>query len=126
LRGSGEFITDPSVSNANEYLHEAQISFVIIGLDEWVWTAYCCTERHFGSEETIEFYSRRGYDAPSGGAIPTHYPIWNPREYFLFLLSLRTKQITKEWSNVVETLEGRLQYHVSQRQCPMSGFTDRW
>ena len=122
LRRSGKFIKNRSVPNTNEYLYEAQISFVIVGLDEWVWTAYCCIERHFGSEETIEFYSRRGYGAPSGGAIPTHYPVWNPREYFLFILSLRIQQITKEWTNVVGALEERLQYHVRQTTCRLRGY----
>ena len=109
LRRSGPLFPD---SNPNEFLHEAQISFVIIGLDEWVWTAYCLTETYFGSEESIEYYYRRGYDAPSGGAKPMHYPIWNPREYFLFILASRIRQSRQEWFNAVRTLEARIQYHV--------------
>ena len=85
---------------------------VVIGYDEWHWTAYCCADTYFGSEETIQLYHERGLDAPSGGARPTHYPVWNPREYFLFILSRRTKQVTKEWGNVVNTLEDRLRYYV--------------
>ena len=97
----------------SEYLYEAQISVLVTGVDEWFWTTYCLVETYFGSEETIDFYHERNLDAPTGGLKPTHYPVWNPREYFLLVLSRRFKQITKEWSNVVSTLDGRLQYHVS-------------
>ena len=116
LRRSGPLFPD---SNPNEFLYEAQISFVIVGLDEWVWTAYCLTETYFGSEESIEYYYRRGYDAPSGGAKPMHYPIWNPREYFLFILSSRIHQLWKEWFNAVRTLEDRIQYHVKLKTAHM-------
>lgn len=118
LRRSGPLFPD---SNPNEFLHEAQISFVIIGLDEWVWTAYCLTETYFGSEESIEYYYPRGYDAPSGGAKPMHYPIWNPREYFLLILSSRIRQSTQEWFNTVRTLEARIQYHVKFKTAHMCG-----
>ncbi|KAL8723308.1 MAG: hypothetical protein Q9225_000360 [Loekoesia sp. 1 TL-2023] len=110
LRRCGRFVSSRLPLNSPEYLYEAQISVVIVGLDEWVWTAYCCTETYFGSEETIEFYHERGLDAPLGGARPTHYPIWNPREYFLLVFTSRMNQITKEWSNLVIALEERFQY----------------
>lgn len=122
LRRCGKFIPGRSASSLPECLYEAQISVVIVGVDEWVWTAYCCTENYFGSEETVQFYHERGLDAPSGGARPTHYPVWNPREYFLFILALRVNQITKEWSNTVIALEERLQYHV--RDGPSSALVD--
>ena len=109
LRRSGSLFPD---SDPNEFLYEAQISFVIVGLDEGVWTAYCRTETYFGSEESIECYYQRGHDAPSGGVKPMHYPVWNPREYFLLILSSRIRQSTQEWFNTVRTLEARIQYHV--------------
>ena len=108
------FISKDPAANVTEHLYEAQISVVIIGVDEWAWTSYCCTETYFGSEESVQFYHSRGLDASSGGAKPTHYPVWNPREYFLFVLSLQVNQITKEWSNIVTTLEERLQPYVSR------------
>lgn len=113
IRRSGTFIPNRSEPCLPEFFYEAQISFIIVGLDDWVWTGYCFTETHFGSEESIDFYYGRGYDAPSGGAKPAHYPAWNPREYFLLILSLRVKQVTREWSNVVLALEERLHYHVA-------------
>ena len=113
LRRCGKFIPSHLTPSSPECLYEAQISVVIVGIDEWVWTTYCCTETYFGSEETVDFYHMRGLDAPLGGARPTHYPVWNPREYFLLVLASRMNQITKEWSNLVTALEERMQYHVS-------------
>ena len=112
LRRCGTFISDQITLSTCEFLYEAQISFVIVGIDEWVWTAYCCTERYFGSEESIDFYYERSLDAPTGGTKPRHFPLWNPREYYLFILSLRIQQVTKEWSNLVQALEERLRFHV--------------
>ncbi len=58
------------------------------------------------------YYYEYDLDAPTGGEKSTNYPIWNPREYFLLILSCRVRQITKEWSNIMDALEDRLRYHV--------------
>ena len=112
LRRCAKFIPNQSGNDSSDFLYQAQISLIIVGIDEWVCTAYCCTETYFGSEESIDFYFERGLDAPAGGTKTRHFPLWNPREYFLFILSLRVNQITKEWNNVVEVLEERLYFHV--------------
>ena len=44
LRRCRKFIFSRPASSLPESLHEAQVSVVIVGVDEWVWTAYCCTE----------------------------------------------------------------------------------
>ena len=87
---------------------------LVTGVDEWFWTAYFCAETYFGSEESIHYYTDNQYDALTGGEKSLLYPVWNPREYFLSILSRRLKQVTKEWSNVVETLQDRLRLHVSE------------
>ena len=87
---------------------------LVTGFDEWFWTAYCCAETYFGSEESIQYYTDNQLDALTGGEKSMLYPVWNPREYFLSILSRRLKQVTKEWSNVVETLQDRLRLHVSE------------
>ena len=85
---------------------------LITGVDEWFWTAYCCTDTYFGSEETIQFYHERKLDAPTGGSKSNMHPSWDPREYFLLVLSRRLGQVTKEWGNVINAFEGRLHHHV--------------
>lgn len=79
---------------------------------EWVWTAYCCAETYFGGEESVEYYYKNQLDALTGGETSSHSPIWNPREYFLSVLSRRLKQVTKEWSNTVEAVEHCLRTYV--------------
>ena len=102
-----------------EYLYEAQISLLVTGVDEWYWTAYCCTEVYFSSEEKMQYYHDHGLDAPSGGERPAHSPVWNPREYFLFILSRRFRQVTKEYQNLVVALEERLEMQVSKHPAEM-------
>ena len=112
LRRYGRFLTKRTVEGVSEFLYEAQISVLVTGTDEWFWTAYCCADTFFGSEETMQFYYNRRIDAPTGGLKSKIYPVWNPREYFLLVLSRRFRQVTTEWANVLNALEGRLQYHV--------------
>ncbi|KAK0113336.1 hypothetical protein ONS96_014201 [Cadophora gregata f. sp. sojae] len=35
-------------------IHEAQVSIMVIGLDDWFWTAYCFSDVYFKSEEHTE------------------------------------------------------------------------
>ena len=117
LRRSGEFFCRRLGSR--EHLYEAQISVLVTGVDEWFWTAYCFADTYFGSDESIQYYHKNKLDALAGGEKSARFPVWNPREYFLSILSRRLKQVTKEWSNVIEALEMRLRSYVGP------SFTDR-
>lgn len=112
LRRCGKFVSSSMISGLSENLYEAQISVLVTGVDEWFWTAYCFAETFFGSEESIHYYHENQLDALTGGEKSARSPVWNPREYFLSILSRRLKQVTKEWSNVVEALEERLRVYV--------------
>lgn len=94
------------------FCYDAQISFLITGVDEWLWTAYCCVDMFFGSEQDPETYYIREVDGPSGGERSEDYPTWNPREYFMLVLSQRVTQITREWENVLYELCSRLEVYV--------------
>ena len=77
---------------------------LITGIAEWFWTAYCCIDTYFGNESTIQAHHESKHDALIGGSQRARwYPIWNPREYFLFILSSRFRQITREWDVVIST-----------------------
>ena len=94
-------------------MYESQISLLITGIDEWFWSAYLCLDTFFEGRENVSFYHSHHYDALIGGALrPNKFPIWNPREYFLFTFSRRFTQVTKEWASIVRKLEGRLSIHV--------------
>lgn len=101
-----------SSSGEYDFLHEAQVSVVVTGVDEWFWTAYCCVDCFFGSGKEIDYYFKRWLDPLTGGEKDIRYPYWNPREYFLLILSRRMHQITIEWCNLIDALEDQLQHHV--------------
>ena len=113
LRRCGEFATNHQNSGVTEYIYEAQISVLVTGIDEWFWTACCCIDTYFDAENTMRSYYESSHDAFIGGRErPGWLPVWNPRDYFLLILSHRFRQVTKEWGVVVRTLEDRLQIHV--------------
>jgi hypothetical protein len=105
-----EMETTPAPNDS--FYHQAQISFLLTGVDEWHWTAYCCVDRFFGSEKNPDWYLSQGFDGPSAGGRDESLPLWNPREYFLFVCDRRFSQVTKEWSNVILKLESRLDEYV--------------
>lgn len=113
IRRSNEFSVKALSPRGKEYLCEAQISVLVTGIDEWFWTAYCCVDTYFGSEGKVQYYHDEHLDAPSGGERFARYPIWNPRGYFLDILSRRFRQATKEWTIVVRALEDRLKFQVN-------------
>ncbi|KAL4904774.1 hypothetical protein BDW74DRAFT_21820 [Aspergillus multicolor] len=113
-RRKGEFQASFSTCTGDEkeFFHEAQISVLLVGIDEWVWTLYCLVERHYSETgpEDVKKYIQSGMDAPSGQGINYSMPIWNPREYFLLVLSRRMSEVRSEWSNLVQTLETRFEF----------------
>lgn len=112
LRRCGKFEPIGTNTGDPEYLYEAQTSVMVTGFDEWFWTTYCCVETYFENKESIQFYHDTNMDAPTGAARPTNLPVWNPRQYYLLILSRRMGQMTKEWANIVNTFDKRLQYYV--------------
>lgn len=95
------------------YYHDAQTSFFVTGTSDWQWTAYCLVDTFFGGEQSAEEYVRRRQDGPSGGARHDAEPCWDPREYFLLVLSQRILQISQEWGNFFTVLMSRLDLYAS-------------
>jgi hypothetical protein len=114
LRHSYSMIKPLDGSFENLIYYDAQTSFQITGVDEWRWTAYCLVDTFFQGEQDAETYLKQERDGPSGGLRHASQPCWNPREYFLLVLSQRIKQITKEWGNVLSVLMEHLDSYV----CP--------
>lgn len=102
------------------YYYEAQISFLMIGVDEWFWTTYCCVDTFFGSETGREAYLNPHCptDAASGGSLLQKYPVWNPRQYFLAVLSRRMLQARYEWTTLVECYINRLSTYERSFEMP--------
>ena len=112
LRQRHEMLKYNDSSGENMFYYEAQVAFLMTGYDEWHWTAYCCVDTFFGSEQTVTDYLRRQNDGPSGGAMELDRQIWNPRQYFLRVFSERLAQATREWRNITSALDDRLNSHV--------------
>ena len=94
------------------FYYEAEISFLITGVDEWHWTAYCCVDTFFDGELEPDWYWENHFDGPIGGSRQEFQPVWNPREYFLLVFSRRMSQATREWKNLTDVLNSRLNTYV--------------
>jgi hypothetical protein len=113
VRQSYSMIKPMGDFSANElFYYDAQVSFLVIGIDETHWSAYCIVDTFLGSDQGTNAYFMRKEDGPSGGARSESQPCWNPREYFLLVLSQRIKQSTREWGNMISTLMERLDVYV--------------
>ena len=94
------------------YYYEAQISILVTGVNEWFWTSYCVVDTYFDSERIGYVDGSNPRDAASGGGMLSEHPNWNPREYFLIVVSRRLMQSTREWSSLVKIFIQRLNNYV--------------
>ncbi|KFZ18425.1 hypothetical protein V501_01227 [Pseudogymnoascus sp. VKM F-4519 (FW-2642)] len=101
---------DSNPTDRHYWLHEAQISIVVTGVNNWVWTAYGFVDTYFGSKGTVEDYDklkgRHGEreDPLAAGRLNGGEPIWTPREYFLRVVQSRIRKVLKEWNRIVRTV----------------------
>lgn len=102
--------------DAKEYYHESTNSFMIIGVDEWLWTALCFVEGFYDPKRDVrEFFTlARPLDPCIGGLKFMEWPIWNPREYFLTVLTRRLRQAAREWATLIQVFEGRMRDYEEQ------------
>ena len=99
-------IANEPVNEEDDYIHEAQLSVMVTGLDHWFWTAYCFSDIYFKDQDHIEQLSTLArplnpLDPHSCGKFSLNQPIWDPRHYFLRTLSCRMEQVKQEWNNTV-------------------------
>lgn len=99
------------------HYYDAQTSFFLTGTSDRQWTAYCLVDTFFGGEQSAEDYMLRRQDGPSGGARDQTEPCWDPREYFLLVLSQRFLQVSREWGNFFAVLMARLDAYASNHGC---------
>lgn len=97
---------DEGVSGLSGYLYEAQTSFIITGLRNWLWTAYCFAENFFDPELKGGSYLRdvgpeSRSDAFRNGSLIAADQFRDPRQYFLVLLRAHMEHVNREWGRVV-------------------------
>ena len=92
--------------------HQSKTSFLVTGIDEWLWTAYCFVDNFYGADTYSKDCVDSRLDPASGGSLWLDQPVWNPRQYFLVVLSRRIKQATWEWQALVDCFIDRLDQYV--------------
>lgn len=105
----------PSRGEDTEYCYEVQISVLITGIDDWVWTSYCLVETYHGGEPSNKEYLNSAYptEPATAGSKHLEYPIWNPREFFLCVLKRRIAQAVGEYRVLNDELIDRMNDYVS-------------
>ncbi|GES59948.1 tumor suppressor protein, LOH1CR12 [Aspergillus terreus] len=107
-----------------ECIYEAQMSLIVFGVDEFSWTAYFFVDTYYSKQDSTSHYIRKKLDAPSGGYMEHNSPVWDPRHYFLTVLSIRLSQVTLEWSSLVQTIEANLDPHSDIDDLSLPNFVD--
>lgn len=90
-----------------------------------MWTVYMKRSSHcwlltsariyiyYTGENPIGDFLKTGLDGSMGGQKDSARPMWDPRHYFLIVMSIRTSQVTMEWSCLMQTVENYLEPIVS-------------
>ena len=102
------------------FLHEAHVSCVVAGTDESRWVAYCFLDTYFeedGVREDVTSYHerRKGGENPDPltyGYLDADHPPWDPRQYFLIVLSIQLRVTGREWERLVQEVERGLLRHL--------------
>ncbi|KAH7333039.1 hypothetical protein BKA65DRAFT_564042 [Rhexocercosporidium sp. MPI-PUGE-AT-0058] len=96
-------------------LYEAMTSVGVTGNDHWTWAAYGFVDTYFDSRESVDGYHqmkgrRWGRADPlADGQINADEPLWDPREYFLKVVEIRTGLALMEWSQIINKMEREVQ-----------------
>jgi hypothetical protein len=109
---------ETSVSGGQEVyrVHEAQVSCVVYGHDEWQWTACAFIDNSYESGHLYdagEVHDGYGDDGEADGfdedpiatGLQASRPIWRPREYFMKALEVNIKEVSQEWCELIHRLE---------------------
>lgn len=120
---SGSLKSQHDDTESEDYIFEAQTSVLVTGLDNWFWTAYCFSDTYHKSanyHESVQHYSKENRDLISCGELSLDHPVWDPRDYFLRILSYRMQQVKEEWSNSVSQLLQQTGPYVRFTLSPLS------
>jgi hypothetical protein len=101
-------------------IQESQISVTICGWDNQNWVGWGLfntssnpTDDLAPEDERIvneDYYATDGEDGP---VIDADDPIWDPRHYWLRIISIRVRLVLKEWTWLVRNIEAGVHVWVS-------------
>jgi hypothetical protein len=104
-------------SSCKDHLYQAQVSFLIAGIDNSSYIGYCFVDTYHNGRDNDESVSNYDTTTPSeafimdpasGGNLPATPPLWKPRLYFLRILEFRIEMVRDEWVNVVSMIEEKM------------------
>lgn len=112
---------DPAAEadSTTAHLYEAQISFMVTGVDDRSWTAHAFLDTyHDGGESKrdVHFYEAAGdgaVDPLTGQAIDKNAEVADAREYFLRVMEASVGNVKDEWLSAGLTLIKRIKALVS-------------
>lgn len=111
-------------SPTSYWLHEVQTSFLVVGNNNTVWTAYLFTDTYHdggsakSNHDDLSSYQQRSnedelfYDPLTMGHHDANIPIWDPREYFCLIVRIRLGLIKEEWAYILVFLTGKIGFFV--------------
>lgn len=110
------FLDRDADGQADNFLHEAEISCIATGVVNELWEIYCWVDSYFDTTATGETPTRYQVDTAksSEGFVPdpltrghtfVDRPLQDPRECFLKVLGIRLYQVRAEWQQVVDKLQ---------------------
>ncbi|KAH8666730.1 hypothetical protein BX600DRAFT_280011 [Xylariales sp. PMI_506] len=115
--------SEDSNTQCEDHIFQAEVSFLVAGLDDWCWAAYTFVDTyHDGndSDDSVFHYHAQAespddlpMDPASGGKLQQNRPLWKPRVFYMRVLEARMERVKEEWINVVSNVQQRMYPYVS-------------
>jgi hypothetical protein len=80
-------------------LHEGQISSVVLGINNRVWTNYCFV--NVLHDESLDCTNEDSLDPCAAGQLFSVNPNRDPRDYWLLVCNFRIQEATRYWRALV-------------------------
>jgi hypothetical protein len=103
---------DISFMDESMGIHESHMAFTVCGVADRRWTAYAFTDNDYDedrqiSEHECDYECVFADQIATNGAriIDANRPIWDPREYYLTVVSGKVNQIVGEWAKLIRKFE---------------------
>lgn len=93
-------------------LQEAQISCVITGTDNWRWIGYGFVDAEVDGLLADSSDSDLKFDQIGSGEMDARVPIWGPRDYWIRVFEIRSKQVRNEYEYLLYKLECAVNKYV--------------
>ena len=85
-------------------IHEAEISYVVTGSDDWRWIGYAFVDTELDGLLTDLSEDDLSFDRVAAGEIQAKLPLWRPRDHWIKVLDIRIEQVRQEWEYLVYKL----------------------